>query len=181
VSRPSASTGAPSRASSAEATDAETAGRIRRHLEREAPTRPSEPPPGIARAIEALQALVAGDSAGAAALAAVALDERGVPEFERRVYRHLRTIGPGETTTYGAIAARLGEAGAAQAVGRAMARNPWVLLVPCHRVLAGDGTLGGCRGPDGVEQKRRLLNVEGAGAVAQLALFSERFGGGGGP
>jgi methylated-DNA-[protein]-cysteine S-methyltransferase len=154
-----------------EATDAETAGRIRRHLGRSASTRPAEPPGEVGRTIEGLRALVAGDRAGAAALAAAALDERGVPEFERRVYRHLRTVGAGETTTYGEIANWLGEPGAAQAVGRAMARNPWVLLVPCHRVLAGDGGLGGYSGPGGVEQKRRLLEIEGAAAVAQRGLF----------
>ena len=83
----------------------------------------------------------------------------------------MRRVPPGETTTYGAIAKRLGEGGTAQAVGQAMARNPMPLLVPCHRVLAWDGTLGGFSGPGGVAQKRQLREIEGAAATAQRSLF----------
>ena len=151
-----------------EASDAETAGRVRRHV----PRALEEPPPvEIERAIEALRALVSGDRDADRALASVAIDYGRRPELERRIYETLRTVPPGETTTYGALARRVGEPGAAQAVGQAMAKNPLPLLVPCHRVLAGDGALGGFSGPGGVEQKRQLLEIEGARAVAQRALF----------
>lgn len=154
-----------------EASDAETEGRIRRHLPR-APR--SEPPAEVGRAIDALRALVGGDPHAAAVLDSVPIDYGKLPEFERRVYEELRRVPPGATTTYGEIARRIagaGESGAAQAVGQAMARNPLPLLVPCHRVLAGDGTLGGFSGPGGVAQKRQLLEIEGAPVVAQRRLF----------
>jgi methylated-DNA-[protein]-cysteine S-methyltransferase len=151
-----------------EGTDAETAGRIRRHVPRASR---SEPPPAVAAAIAALQALVAGDRSGVSVLAEVSIDYGRLPDFERRAYEDLRRVPPGATTTYGEIARRLGESAAAQAVGQAMARNPMPLLVPCHRVLASDGTLGGFSGPGGVAQKRQLLEIEGAAAVAQRSLF----------
>lgn len=154
-----------------EASDAETAGRIRRHLGSSASTLPAEPPPAVARAIDALRALVAGEREADAALGAVPIDYGRRGELERRIYEALRSVPPGETTTYGELAKRVGEPGAAQAVGQAMAKNPMPLLVPCHRVLAGDGSLGGFSGPGGVGQKRRLLEIEGAPVVAQRALF----------
>ena len=92
------------------------------------------------------------------------LDLDGVPEFHRRVYDVARAIPPGETRSYGEVAAALGEPGAAQAVGRALGRNPVPIVVPCHRVLAADGRLHGFSAPGGIETKRRMLALEGAGA-----------------
>jgi methylated-DNA-[protein]-cysteine S-methyltransferase len=81
-------------------------------------------------------------------------------EFNRKVLKTLHdTVPAGSTTTYGALAARAGRPGAARAVGSAMANNPVPIVVPCHRVLASDGTLGGYGG--GLEMKRRLLEMEG--------------------
>jgi methylated-DNA-[protein]-cysteine S-methyltransferase len=151
-----------------EASDAETVGRLKRRLPRGVA---ADPPPEVERAIAALQSLVGGDRSVAAALAAVPLDERRLPEFDRRAYALLRQVAPGETTTYGDLARLLDAPGAAQAIGRAMARNPFVLLVPCHRVLASGDEMGGFSGPGGVAQKRRLLEIEGAAAVAQRSLF----------
>lgn len=81
--------------------------------------------------------------------------------FQWKVWRALTAIPPGETLSYGAIAARLGQPSAARAVGRACATNPVALIVPCHRAVGGDGRLTGYRW--GVERKRRLLALEKAG------------------
>ncbi|MFC0676027.1 methylated-DNA--[protein]-cysteine S-methyltransferase [Brachybacterium hainanense] len=80
--------------------------------------------------------------------------------FQHQVWALLREIARGETTTYGELARRLGRPRAAQAVGRAVGTNPISILVPCHRVLASDGSLTGYAG--GIETKRALLVLEGA-------------------
>ena len=81
-------------------------------------------------------------------------------DFERRVLATLREAVPaGQTTSYGALAAAAGKDGAARAVGGVMALNPVPILIPCHRVLASDGTLGGYGG--GLDMKRGLLAIEG--------------------
>ncbi len=89
------------------------------------------------------------------------LDLRG-SDFQLRVWRALRTLGSGTTTTYAELARTIGAPGAARAVGTACARNALALVVPCHRVLRSDGALGGYRW--GVERKRRLLEREIKGA-----------------
>ena len=89
---------------------------------------------------------------------AVALDPQGTP-FQSAVWLALRAIGPGAVDTYGALAARLGHAGAARAVGAAVGRNPISIVVPCHRVLGQHGALTGYAG--GLERKRALLRHEG--------------------
>jgi methylated-DNA-[protein]-cysteine S-methyltransferase len=94
------------------------------------------------------------------------LDMERVPEFNRRVYAAARAIPPGETLTYGEVAERIGERGAAQAVGQALGRNPFPIVVPCHRVLAAGGGLGGFSAPGGVDTKRCMLAIEGAGTPA---------------
>ena len=95
------------------------------------------------------------------------LDMQGVPEFDRRVYEVARTIPPGKTMTYGAIAKALGEEPMrARDVGVALSRNPFAPIIPCHRVVAADGQLGGYSAPGGTSKKRRLLELEGAAIVA---------------
>ena len=79
--------------------------------------------------------------------------------FQQRVWRALQTIATGQTRTYGAVAAAIGRPTASRAVGRACGANPIPLLIPCHRVLAAAGGLGGFSG--GLEWKRRLLVAEG--------------------
>jgi methylated-DNA-[protein]-cysteine S-methyltransferase len=136
----------------------------RRRLRRAVPgATETAPPDGVRAAIDAIVRLFDGEPAD---LSAVALDMDGVPEFHRRVYDVARTIPPGETVSYGAIAARLGEPGAAQAVGYALGRNPFPIVVPCHRVLAANGALHGFSAPGGLETKRRMLAIEGALAPA---------------
>ena len=91
--------------------------------------------------------------------------------FERSIYSLTRAIPPGQTRTYGELAAATGDATQARAVGQAMARNPVPLIVPCHRVLAAGGALGGFSAPGGTETKHRLLQLEGAAIAAQLGMF----------
>ena len=81
----------------------------------------------------------------------------GTP-FQKRVWAALGEIGHGETLSYGALAARLGQPGAAQAVGAANGQNPVAVVVPCHRVVGADGALVGYAG--GLDRKRALLNLE---------------------
>jgi methylated-DNA-[protein]-cysteine S-methyltransferase len=96
----------------------------------------------------------------------VTIDLR-VSEWDRLVLGGARQLGYGETVGYGELARRIGRPGAAQAVGGAMGRNPIPILIPCHRVIAGDGTLGGYGGFTyadrlaALDVKRRLLAIEG--------------------
>jgi methylated-DNA-[protein]-cysteine S-methyltransferase len=122
----------------------------------------TEPPPAIADAISGIVALLRGEPRD---LAGVPLELDGVPEFHRRVYDLTRAIPPGATLTYGEVATRLGMPGSAQAVGQALGRNPIPIVVPCHRVLAAGGRMGGFSAPGGVDTKRRMLLIEGAPAV----------------
>ncbi len=128
----------------------------------------TSPPTRVARAIEAIIALLAGDPRD---LSEVVLDQSDVPAFDVRVHAVARTIPPGETLTYGEIAARLGEPGAARAVGRALGANPTPIIVPCHRVLGANGKAGGFSAPGGVAAKARLLSIEKARTSAEPLLF----------
>ena len=119
------------------------------------------PPPAVADAVDAIARLLAGEPDP---LTDVVLDMEDVPEFHRRVYAAARAIPPGRTLSYGEVAERIGERGAAQAVGQALGRNPFPIVVPCHRVLAADGSLRGFSAPGGTATKRRMLAIEGAGA-----------------
>src|SRR6266850_1892224 len=95
-------------------------------------------------------------------LSSIALDLDGVPAFDREVYGLARSIPCGSTTTYGEIAARLNERGSARDVGVALARNPFAIVVPCHRVLAAGGKAGGFSAMGGLKKKLRLLMIERA-------------------
>ena len=117
---------------------------------------PGDAPAGI---VSALDAYFAGDLA---ALDTVPIATGGT-EFQRTVWAALRRIPAGETSGYGALAARIGKPGAARAVGLANGSNPIGIVVPCHRVIGASGTLTGYAG--GVERKAWLLQHEGASAV----------------
>ena len=80
-------------------------------------------------------------------------------EFQRRVWRALSEIGYGEVCNYADIARRIGKPGAARAVGQANGANPIPIVIPCHRVIAADGSIGGYSG--GLATKKRLLALEG--------------------
>lgn len=118
----------------------------------------------LAEATPIIEALLAGKDAPAARLP-VDLADR--PAFDQRVLAVVRDVGWGQIASYGEIARRVGAPRAARAVGGALGRNPIVLLIPCHRIIASDGTLGGYGGDGWVdraqalERKRALLAREG--------------------
>ena len=146
----------------------------RRRLLRRCPgAHEAPPPPVVQRAIDAIVALLGGEASD---LSAVALDMDRVPSFDRRVYDVARTIPPGATLSYGEIATRLGEPGAARAVGRALGQNPFAIVVPCHRVVAAGGKLGGFSANGGVTTKLRLVALEGAPVNGVLPLFEDALG-----
>jgi methylated-DNA-[protein]-cysteine S-methyltransferase len=120
---------------------------------------PGKQSPEIARCIGLLQDYFRG---GRIDFRDVVLDFEGIDPFNARIYRALLEVGYGETTTYGALAKAVGEPTAARAVGVAMSRNPWPVIVPCHRVLASGGRPGGFSAPGGTLTKDRLLALEGA-------------------
>lgn len=104
----------------------------------------------------------------------VPLDTRDLPPFFAAAYEALRKVQAGTTTTYGALGRKIsGSTGAARAVGTAMAKNPFALLVPCHRVVGSDGKLHGFSAPGGLATKARLLAIEGRPVPEQASLFAE--------
>ncbi|HEX4198593.1 MAG TPA: methylated-DNA--[protein]-cysteine S-methyltransferase [Caulobacteraceae bacterium] len=147
------------------------AGRTRARMARRYPDAvEGEPPATIAEAIVGIAALVGGEARD---LDDIVLDTEGLEAFPLRVYQVARTIPPGQTLTYGEIAGRIGEPGAARAVGEALGRNPFAIVVPCHRVLAAGGKLGGFSANGGVVAKLRLLEIEGAQIGEPAPLFDD--------
>lgn len=143
--------------------------RQRLRLLRDAPgAQPAAPPPTVRAAIDGIRALLGG---AAVDLGFVGLDLRRIADFERRVYEAARGIAPGRVTTYGEVAARLGDPALARAVGRALARNPFAPVVPCHRVLGAGGRPGGFSAPGGLATKLELLRIERARLSADPGLF----------
>ena len=125
-------------------------------------------PEPVAKAIAAMTALIAGQAAD---LTGVAVDLAAVSAFDARVYEAAREVGPGQTITYGELTRRIGEDTAvARAVGQSLGRNPVPIVVPCHRIVATGGGLGGFSATGGTLTKRRLLAIEGA-AVVPPSLF----------
>jgi methylated-DNA-[protein]-cysteine S-methyltransferase len=128
----------------------------------------SAPPADVQSAIDRIVNLLRGEAID---LSEIALDMDRVPPFHRRVYEFARTIAPGATLSYGDIAARIGSPGSARAVGQALGRNPFAILVPCHRVLAAGGKAGGFSANGGVTTKLRLLSMEGKKENGEASLF----------
>jgi methylated-DNA-[protein]-cysteine S-methyltransferase len=124
------------------------------------------PPPAVQRAIAAVDALLGGQPSD---LASIELDMRTVPPFHQRVYDAAREIPPGQTLSYGQLAARLGAPGSARAVGQALGRNPFAIIVPCHRVLAANGRVGGFSATGGITTKLRLLTCEAPALTGEAA------------
>ena len=126
-------------------------------------------PAGIAEVVAALRAFLVGEPT---VFHEVELDMRRHSAFEQAAYLALRQVPWGETVTYGDLATALGEPGAARAIGVAMGRNSWPLIVPCHRVLGANGWLGGFSAPGGTVTKKALLAREGVWPDGgQMALF----------
>jgi len=131
------------------------------------------PPPEVQRVIDRLVALLRGEASD---FSTIALDMDEVPAFHRRVYEAARAIPAGMTLSYGDIAARVGAPGAARAVGQALGRNPFPIIVPCHRVLAAGGKIGGFSAQGGVATKRRMLAIEGVQLNGAAPLIEENGG-----
>lgn len=129
----------------------------------------SKPPVEIARAAEAIERLLDGEPVD---LRFIALDTARLSDFACDVYAAAREIPAGSTTSYGELARAAGHPGAAREVGAALARNPFPIVVPCHRVLAADGTLHGFSAPGGLATKRRMLEIERAPGFEQQPLFA---------
>lgn len=130
---------------------------------------PESPPAWIERVIGRIRSLLSGTSED---LADVPVDWSLIGAFEASVLHAARGIPPGQTLTYGEVAARIGDPAQARAVGQALGRNPWPIVVPCHRVTAAAGRTGGFSAPGGAATKLKLLEIEGALAPERLPLFA---------
>ncbi|HEY3336368.1 MAG TPA: methylated-DNA--[protein]-cysteine S-methyltransferase [Candidatus Limnocylindrales bacterium] len=127
-------------------------------------------PPFVRRAIDGMRAVLGGRAAD---LRDIPLDEAGIDELRRAVYAATRDIPPGTTRSYGEVARLMGRLDheGARDVGAALARNPFPIIVPCHRVVAANGALHGFSAPGGLVTKRRMLELEGAPGYGQQSLF----------
>jgi len=134
--------------------------------------RQSRPPPMVQRAVDGIMLLLGGKASD---FSAVALDLDGVPMFHRRVYEAARRIPPGATLSYGDLAKRLGPGTSARAVGQALGRNPFAIVVPCHRVVAAGSKAGGFSANGGVTTKLRLPEIE-SGQARDTLFRLERAG-----
>ncbi len=134
--------------------------------------RPGEPIRAIAALMDRIEDYAEGERVD---FADMDLDLGGVPDFHRRAYEILITVGWGETLTYGDLARRLGDVGLSRAVGQAMGANPMPLVIPCHRVLASDGKPGGFSAPGGAVSKVKMLALEGVSVGAPAGQMSFGF------
>lgn len=151
-----------------EATEARTRIRLQKRFRH---AHEAVPPPKVAAAIESIVSLLRN---GKADFSGAPLDIKTLPEFNRRVYEVISSLPPGATTTYGEIAAKLGEEPqVAREVGKALGENPIPIIIPCHRVLAAHGKPGGYSGSGGVKTKLRLLTIEGAKLTSEPSLFEK--------
>jgi methylated-DNA-[protein]-cysteine S-methyltransferase len=130
--------------------------------------REMRPPLNVELAIGGMVALLHGERGD---FSDVTLDMSGIHVFNQRVYQITRAIPRGETRTYGEIAVRLGAPGATHSVARAIARNPFVIIVPCHRVIEAGGYADKMSPHGGVISQRRLLSIEGVGNPSSKTLF----------
>ena len=126
------------------------------------------PTADVEQAIEGMAALLRGEPAD---LSDVGLDMNALRPFHQRIYAFTRTIPRGETLTYGEVAAKLRVTGSVRSVAQALACNPFVIIVPCHRVLEAGGYADKISPHGGVISKRRLLSLEGAGTAMSKTLF----------
>jgi methylated-DNA-[protein]-cysteine S-methyltransferase len=130
--------------------------------------RETRPAPDVEAVIEGIVALLRGQTGD---FSDVTLDMRGIHLFDQRVYQITSRIPRGETLTYNEIAARLGASGAVRSVAQAIARNPFVVIVPCHRVLEAGSYADKMSPHGGLISKRRLLSIEGTGSSASKTLL----------
>jgi methylated-DNA-[protein]-cysteine S-methyltransferase len=126
------------------------------------------PPAEIQGAIEGIAALLRGKASD---LTEVQLDMTGIPAFNARVYQFTRGIPRGETRSYAEVAVALKASGAIHSVAQALAKNPFMLIVPCHRVLESGGYAERLSPFGGSISKRRLLSIDGATTPSSRTLF----------
>ena len=148
-----------------EAREIDTRRRLFRHFPE---ARELRPPVDTELAIEGIVALLRG---GVSDFSDVELDTSGIPAFNQRVYNLTRGIPRGETRTYGEIASQLRVSGAARSVAQAIAKNPFVIIVPCHRVLEAGHTADQISPSGGTISKRHLLSIEGSRTSTSKTLF----------
>ncbi|WOJ97232.1 methylated-DNA--[protein]-cysteine S-methyltransferase [Congregibacter brevis] len=129
--------------------------------------------PSFAR--EARDALLAYFSGEAVAMEDLVLDYSLVSPFNALIYRALRGVPRGEIVSYGDLAKEIGQPGAARAVGIVMSKNPWPVVVPCHRVIGANGKLTGFSAYGGVDTKLSLLTLEGTQFGDTPGLFDDPF------
>lgn len=134
----------------------------------------ADPPIWVQEAIASVTAFLAGSTN--IELRSIPIDMNLVGGWEQSVYRAARDIPVGSTITYGTLAERLGDPGKARAVGQALGRNPWPIVIPCHRITAAGGRMGGFSAPGGTATKLKLLEIEGTLAAEALPLFAARDG-----
>lgn len=143
----------------------------RERLRRRYPDAVEAPPPSdIQQAIDAIVGLLRGEARD---LSGIMLDMATIPPFRQQLYGALRGIPAGATLSYGELATRLADGCTARDVGEAMGQNPFPIIVPCHRVLAAGGKVGGFSAPGGVTTKLRMLQIEGANVGEVPTLFSD--------
>jgi len=130
----------------------------------------ADPPPSVRAAMEAIARHLNGEAAD---LGAIELDMSNVPRFYARVYVASRAIPSGSVATYGEIASRVGVPDAARAVGQALGKNPFAIVVPCHRVVASGKKPGGFSAHGGLQTKARILAIEGYTLAPQGELFEK--------
>jgi methylated-DNA-[protein]-cysteine S-methyltransferase len=140
----------------------------RRLFQRYPQAREMRPPPNIESAIEGIAALLRGQPVD---LSDIALDTDGIPAFDQRVYEFTRAIPWGETRSYDEVAAALKATGAPHSVAQAIGNNPFMLIVPCHRVLDAGSFAEKISSNGGSVSKRRLLSLEGALSAGSQSLF----------
>lgn len=130
--------------------------------------REMRPAGDVEEAIDGIAALLRGESSD---LSAVTLDMSGIHPFSQRVYQVARQIPRGKTLTYEDIAAKMATSGVVRSVAQAIARNPFVIIVPCHRVLERGGYADAMSPHGGLISKRRLLSIDGAATSTSKTLL----------
>jgi len=127
-------------------------------------------PKNIGKITADIKALFDGEAVD---LAEVELDLTGISDFDQAVYALSLDIKPGETKTYGDLARALGDVSLSRRVGQSLGRNPFPIVVPCHRIVGAGGAMTGFSAPGGTEIKRKLLKIEGALAPDLFDAFAE--------
>lgn len=151
-----------------EADDEKTKTRLRRRAKEAQEI--SATPDNIMKIIVDITALFEGEACD---LAYANLDLNGISDFDQAIYAHALGIKPGETKTYGDLARALGDVALSRRVGQSLGRNPFPIIVPCHRIVGASGSMTGFSAPGGTEMKRRLLKIEGALAPDLFDVFAE--------